>query len=1009
MLAIAIAVVSTVFRPAVAFELFGFSHPEVNAELSILIGLGLCLDASMFLVAKNHRISHEGALNFGLLYQVLRSFSVGLNMVRIDGLAGLPPSALTFAFGGLLLFPLLIPLPRNKAFLVSLLAAATQPTVLAAFSPLPVPTPVLVHSVVAAAATVAFAVLCGRLGYSLTAHAARGRELGPYHLEKLLRRDHGGELWRATHRRLARPAALKTVRPWLVDRVASGKAVKRFRREARLASTLTSPHTVTLYDFGVSEDGCLFCALELIDGESLARRVRKRGPLSPAQAKALALEVCDSLEEAHSMGLLHRALTPDSVYFCRVGRRPDFVKVSGLGRARLDDVDGADSALSSSSPLPVVFVAPEVRAGLPATKRSDIYQLGGVLFFALTGHLAPGAGPLAAQERGLVPQELSEVLERCLAEEPSDRFASVEELRSELCRFPLPELRPESTRPPASTPMPLGAFLEASLPSLERLSSLERLPEARPHLLEVASKLSRSDEGSAETVGEWSVSPEALDASRQRLAQVGVLSAALTTMALPIALAANHYLGQYLVGVVTSAVLGVASDLVLCAIARSGRWPTTSVFRAALVYFTLRCTLFAFTVVHIYLMLGLPPPRVTFASIFVMLLPAFVPGTPRKLFVPSLVAVLASSTVLVWANPAGMPVIALYSALALMSSMFTARIMSGLRAAASRPRSYGGYRLLQRIGRGAMGDVWSAEHELLARPAAVKLIRPVMTKGEVPAFRRRFEHEAYVTALLTSPHTVTLYDYGIADDGSYYYVMELLEGEDLERHVNRFGPLSPERVMSIALQSCDSLAEAHGRGLVHRDLKPANLFLARAGCRSDFVKVLDFGLAELVEDTTVASDRIAGTPHYMAPEVFRGDAVDARSDLYQLGCCMFFLLTGSVPFQGANFTTLALAHVQDEPPTLASSSPYVVPEALERIVARCLEKDPDDRYASAEELEAALALALADSGAPSSELPLPSSPADQSGSWVKGASGSWSQSTPGSGLLFVPRSRMHSL
>jgi serine/threonine-protein kinase len=274
-----------------------------------------------------------------------------------------------------------------------------------------------------------------------------------------------------------------------------------------------------------------------------------------------------------------------------------------------------------------------------------------------------------------------------------------------------------------------------------------------------------------------------------------------------------------------------------------------------------------------------------------------------------------------------------------------------------------------------MGEVWSARHEHLARTAAVKLIhhRVDASPEEKAARWRRFEKEAYATALLTSPHTVTLYDYGAADDGTYYYVMELLEGETLRALVERNGALTADQTIAIGRQVCDSLGEAHARGLVHRDLKPENLFLTQAGCDSSFVKVLDFGLVSFVrgELRTQGSGSVrnaaVGTPAYMSPEALFGGKVDERSDIYQLGCVLHFLLTGHAPFRGNNIVALAWAQVRAPAPRASASSPHLVPEALDEIVARCLAKDPANRYGSAAELRAALdkasnALMVGDSG-----------------------------------------------
>ena len=231
-----------------------------------------------------------------------------------------------------------------------------------------------------------------------------------------------------------------------------------------------------------------------------------------------------------------------------------------------------------------------------------------------------------------------------------------------------------------------------------------------------------------------------------------------------------------------------------------------------------------------------------------------------------------------------------------------ARVVYALGAEVTEARELGSYRLVERLGEGGMGEVWRAQHRLLARPAAIKLIRG-SGAGNVSASDeavRRFEQEAQVTARLSSPHTVQLFDFGVAGDGRFYYVMELLDGLDLETLVRRHGPLPAERVIHLLRQVCHSLTEAASYGLVHRDIKPANLFVCRYGGDCDFVKVLDFGIAKaadhLIETQTIgltAEHGLRGTPAYIAPEqVLGGSAVDSRADIYAVGCVAHFLLTG---------------------------------------------------------------------------------------------------------------------
>jgi serine/threonine-protein kinase len=205
---------------------------------------------------------------------------------------------------------------------------------------------------------------------------------------------------------------------------------------------------------------------------------------------------------------------------------------------------------------------------------------------------------------------------------------------------------------------------------------------------------------------------------------------------------------------------------------------------------------------------------------------------------------------------------------------------------------------------------------------------------------------------------VTLHDFGISEDGSFYYAMELLKGLDLEELVERFGPQSPARTAKILRQICDSLAEAHSYGMIHRDVKPSNIFLARQGINCDFVKVLDFGLVkeEGSNATRLTADgTTAGTPAYMAPELATGAAYDGRADIYSLGCIAYFLLTGTPVFEETTPVAVALAHVQKTPAPVSQRTELQVPPELEEIIMRCLAKNPADRPQSAIELAHELA------------------------------------------------------
>jgi len=260
-----------------------------------------------------------------------------------------------------------------------------------------------------------------------------------------------------------------------------------------------------------------------------------------------------------------------------------------------------------------------------------------------------------------------------------------------------------------------------------------------------------------------------------------------------------------------------------------------------------------------------------------------------------------------------------------------------------------------------MGEVWLARHRLLRREAAVKLVLPGLVERAGASDRRhiqkRFESEAQAIASLRSPHTVAIYDYGISDSGSLYYVMEYLRGLDTECLVKQYGPQPAGRVVAFLRQACESLEEAHDAGLVHRDIKPSNVFVCRLGKRTDFVKVLDFGLVKDLSggtQTGLTTTGTTGTPAFMAPEQVRGEEPDPRTDVYGLGCLAYFLLTGTIVFDKPNAVAMAVAHLNDrpEPPSRRSETP--IPQSVERIVMACLEKSCENRPQSMAELRAML-------------------------------------------------------
>jgi serine/threonine-protein kinase len=421
-------------------------------------------------------------------------------------------------------------------------------------------------------------------------------------------------------------------------------------------------------------------------------------------------------------------------------------------------------------------------------------------------------------------------------------------------------------------------------------------------------------------------------------------------------------------------VSAMAASLAVLALARSGRLAPRTLVRVGLFYevavsFAIACGTYlgAFEGVTAG---DLTADRagVTYVVPWTLFFTVLVPARPRE----ALLALIASGTAapLVYLAEVGRgaaPALAagdfaLIFVLPYVSNTvfayIAARLVHQLGVEVRRATELGSYQLDTLLGRGGMGEVWRASHRTLARPAAIKLIRRdavVHDETRVDVMVARFEREAQIIASLQCPNTVQLYDFGTTDDGTLFYVMELLDGVDLDGLVRRFGPLPAERVVHIVRQVCASLAEAHRRGVVHRDVKPANIYLCRRGIEHDVVKVLDFGLVKQVAADGAAdaslthADALVGTPQYMAPEMATGDSpVDGRADLYALGCVAFWLLTGRRVFEAETVTAAILAHVQRAPAPPSSATELSVPEALDRLVLDCLAKDPAARPQSPE-------------------------------------------------------------
>ena len=367
-------------------------------------------------------------------------------------------------------------------------------------------------------------------------------------------------------------------------------------------------------------------------------------------------------------------------------------------------------------------------------------------------------------------------------------------------------------------------------------------------------------------------------------------------------------------------------------------------------------------------------PMITWIGVVILMFAAIVPNTPKKTFIAAFIAVSMSPISMLIARargawdfgPASNALVMHYPDYLLVGvAVVISTVLTRLGLQVRRARELGSYQLGELLGRGGMGEVYKATHRMLARPAAIKLIRPEVLTGSdgqrSEMALTRFRREAEAAASLRSPHTVELYDFGVTEDETFYFVMELLDGMDLETLVHQYGPLPAGRVIHIIRQLCESLEEAHASGLVHRDIKPANIHVGRVGLRYDFVKVLDFGLVKSItgiganHSMETATGLTPGTPAYMAPEMALGEKVDARADIYAVGCVAYYLLTGHVVFEAENALQSIAKHLREQPVAPSVRANITLPAGLDELVLACLAKMQKDRPQSAAELSDRLA------------------------------------------------------
>jgi serine/threonine-protein kinase len=361
---------------------------------------------------------------------------------------------------------------------------------------------------------------------------------------------------------------------------------------------------------------------------------------------------------------------------------------------------------------------------------------------------------------------------------------------------------------------------------------------------------------------------------------------------------------------------------------------------------------------------------ISWLSAWIIMFPLVVPATPGKTLLAAIVTATMSPLAYMMSlaadrspllPPDVMLRLFLPNYISALIAVFGSRVLYKLSTKVSDARRIGRYELTELLGRGGMGEVWRARHRFLSRPAAIKLIQPTALgpEGSVHSqmIRKRFEREAEATSQLRSPHSIVIYDFGTAESGAFYYVMEHLDGLDMETLIRKHGPVTDGRAVFFLKQMCHSLTDAHAIGLIHRDIKPSNIFICRLGQDHDFVKILDFGLVRSSmrreDDQTplTASDIVMGTPAFLAPEMaMERGKIDGRADIYSVGCVAYWLLTGHLVFEARTPAEMVVQHVTLMPTPPSTRSEVEIPAGLERIILACLEKKPNDRPGTAAEL-----------------------------------------------------------
>ncbi len=482
-----------------------------------------------------------------------------------------------------------------------------------------------------------------------------------------------------------------------------------------------------------------------------------------------------------------------------------------------------------------------------------------------------------------------------------------------------------------------------------------------------------SDTVRGHLISGWALPPTQLKQARERLGRLAILFSVLWSISLVLVVILVPLDGR----IPRASFLAFAAffgtsllmTLVLYLVTRVKFLSDSQALNLGLVYEVALCFMISYVSIwRVYVDTGWLPSA-TWTGLIIVTYPLIIPSPPRRTLATGLAAAATAPLSVLILNLNGtIPFnvfdyvgITLDPLICVAIAVFGSRVLHGMHQEVARATELGSYRLQERLGSGGMGEVWLAEHRLLSRPAAIKVMRPQVIGGsndDVTVLVQRFKREAQATSMMHSEHTIDLFDFGMTDEGLFYYVMELLEGFDMEHLVEEWGPVRPERVIHLLRQICHSLGEAHESGLIHRDVKPANLYVCHYGRDYDFVKVLDFGLVKGAEESRIDDQKLTaanvtgGTPAYMSPEQILGHRpADGRSDIYAMGCVAYWMVTGQLVFEGSTPMETMVHHTRTQPVPPSERSEIEIPSRLEEIILSCLEKDPDNRPQNVDDLD----------------------------------------------------------